>query len=1459
MNRENRRQWSRMVALSLTGGTVVQFLPPGSLPERVLAQPATPQLAACSEISAPLTPEEQVYARAAWQYFVNNYQPATGFVNSTGGYPSGTLWDMANYLTAMNAALSLNIINQGDFDTRLNKFLTTLSGLKLFDGALPNKVYNAATGEMTDYGNNPKPRGIGWSALDVGRMLAAFHIIRTCHPQYADWLKGIVDKWKLEQSLKDGELYGTAVLPDDKTLLVQEGRLGYEEYAARGYQLWGFKPDKAIAAEPLQFVKINNLNIPADTRDYKSTNANNYVVSESYILDAIEFGLQGYLQDYAASVFEAQKRHYETTKELTAVSEDNIDQAPYFLYNTVYSNGVAWATITDENKPYPQLRTLSTKAAFGWRYLYPTDPYAQQVFEVAKELRSPDGGGFYAGLYQETKQPNKALTGNTNGLILEILHFKARGNRPLVTNSNQVTFAQAPPTGNNINLVAASPATSTPGASAAPAVATAPTVTPTVTPTPPIATAAAPPRSVDARVNPPPTPANSEATAVAVAPIPPVGNPLQAETPKLARPLKVQERRYAEAAWNYFQANYEANTGLVSDRSDVKGVTPWGMGDYLAAMHAARSLDILSPEEFDRRTRLLLGALKKLPLYGKQLPSRGYDPRTLQPIDYGGNPVKEGTGWSALDIGRLLAGLYNLKSSHPEYTKAVDEILLDWSYLQVVRDRRLISAIAQNDENKPNSQAGENFTLKVVYPENRLGYEEYAARGFQLWGFEVDRSAVGGNYQTAPVEGVDVPTKRIRPDVNPDENKYTVSSPFLLYGLEFGIEPQMRKLFEPIRRAQELRYRRTGTLTAGGTTAIDGEPYVIHSTAVAGTEPWATIGDNGKPFPDRRVVSTATSFALHALYPEDEYAKELWHATTDLYTPTSGYYEGFYEKTGKPTQAFSSSTNSIVLQSLLYMASDRQPVVRSTANFNSPWWQAVAKGDTSRGLPIFPTSKARLIADASGAYWASAGNDNPPQVTLARANSVVGVPAPLPSAPTTQAVNPPPQTTPAAPQTASSQPPTQEFTAPPVSSAPRVPSVVTSPATPEATPTPRASSQPPVQEFTAPPVSSPPPVPRVATAPTTPYTTPRVLSQPRTQTIAAVLPDRLTTDANVVAAQIAWQYFDRNWNPDTGLVNSTDNSGVTNLWAQGSGILGIHAARQLGLIDSERFNRRMGRMLQTLETLPLPGTALSNNTAYNTSTGQITRRDRTPDSQQRSGEPSADAARLLLGLHVLRENYPEYGDRINKLVDRWNLPQVVKNGLLQGAASYQSSIPPSGQQSAKQYAANILKLWNVEVPGLNNATVQVAQSNASNFGSIDDQRIDPYILWGLELGWPNSIKTQLLSQLKAQAQESYFKYYSASNKVPPWMESNAQIQANAPVKFLSTKTAFAWESLLEDDLYAQTLRQYVQNLAEENRGYLSGRFENAQQSRNASIDVNTNAMILESLLYQARNGRPLAF
>lgn len=889
----------------------------------------------CAAITQPLTAEETSYAQSAWTYFVDNVQPDTGLSNSAGGYPSGTLWDLGNYLAAMNAARWMGLIDQPEFDSRLNQFLTGLGNLRLFEGTLPNKVYNTATSDIVDYNNNPTDRGLGWSALDIGRLLAAFQIVRTCHPQYSDWMQGILSSWKVEASLQDGMMYGTTVLPDNSTLKVQEGRLGYEEYAARGYAMWGWDASQALSYEPFKFVDIYGLQIPVDTRNYQETNANNYVVSESYILDAIEFGLQGELADYSQRVFEAQKRRYEDTGLLTAVSEDNINQAPYFLYSTVFSNGEPWAVITDKNEPHPELRTLSTKSAFGWHYVYPNDPYAQQVFDFVKDTCN-SGRGYFAGIYEsglyESSPPmNDILTGNTNGLILEILYYKARGSQPMLATNAPFSPPATPTTS------AASPASGEPVTTAA------------ATDTPANNTTSTAPSLTDAP------------TAIAVAPINPVGLPESSSCPAPPTPLSVTDRRYAETAWQYFDANYEP-TGLVPDRNDLDGATLWGIGNYISALHAAHTLEVIDTQTFDQRVRHLLGALEQMPLFAGELPHRSYNTLTLEPIDYGGNLTPDGDGWSGLDVGRLLASLHTLKTCYPVYADAVDSAVLDWSFLRVVRNGRVANAhFDANDQGRSRIR---------VNPTVLLGYDEYAARAFQLWGFDASRSAVGGDYVTTEVEGQAIPVQRSQAGQRTQqESLNTTSTPFILYGLEFGFDPQMRDLVRAVFEAEANRYAATGTFSASGTTLISQDPYVIHSTIVSDGQPWKAVSDDGRDLTDHRVVSTAIAFAYYTLFPEDSYSRDLWLATLDLYNPLLGYYEGFYEGNGRTAIGFTADTNSLILQALLHKVT-QQPLIQPNADLSTPWWDAVQDGDPlGQGLPEDPAPQIEMVADELGAYW----------------------------------------------------------------------------------------------------------------------------------------------------------------------------------------------------------------------------------------------------------------------------------------------------------------------------------------------------------------------------------------------------------------------------------------------------------------------------------------------------------
>lgn len=373
-----------------------------------------------------LPPADQQAAQIAWEYFENNYQPTTGLVNSADLYPATTMWDTGSYFMALISAHRLGLVDSDEFNRRLSLGMKSLAALPLFDGELPNKSYNTVTLQMVDYNNHPTTRGIGWSAIDLGRLMVPFNIIVWHYPEHAAEVRAVLAHWKMDHLTENGQLFGSAVDESGKTLYLQEGRLGYEQYSAKSYSLIGLDVGTAEHyANFLRYVSIYGLKVPTDSRTAEKYHAHNYVVSESYILDGLEFGWDGYSRELAYRVYEAQEERHRRTGILTAVSEDNIDQAPYFVYNTVFTNGKAWNTITDKGEDASAFKSLSTKAVFGWYALYAT-AYTDQLRKAIETSYDPERG-WYAGIYEQSGKPNRAITANTNAVILESLCFRKFG------------------------------------------------------------------------------------------------------------------------------------------------------------------------------------------------------------------------------------------------------------------------------------------------------------------------------------------------------------------------------------------------------------------------------------------------------------------------------------------------------------------------------------------------------------------------------------------------------------------------------------------------------------------------------------------------------------------------------------------------------------------------------------------------------------------------------------------------------------------------------------------------------------------------------------------------------------------------------------------------------------------------------------------------------------------------
>jgi len=376
------------------------------------------------------SPERIEHARIAWRYFQNNTDPDTGLAGSVDRFPSTTMWETASYIVATISAERLGIITATEAEERMAKLVASLSRLVLFENSLPNKAYDTRSLQMVDYANRPTSVGLGWSALDIGRLMTGLKLIQRNYPDQADEVEHLVALWDLDRVVREGRLNGASVV-DGAVRENQEGRVGYERYAAKGMMLWGYDATTAMdVSRTLQVVQVEDVPIPVDTRlNRNSTPA--LTTSEPYMMDGLEYGFDALTHVFATVVYRAQEMRYRNTGLLTGVSEGHITIEPYFAYASVWGGGAPWAVLTFAGERIDSRRTLSTKAAFGWDALFATE-YTQEMVEAVLPFADPERG-WPEGIYESDGAVNGSFTANTNAMVLAAQAFRARG--PLMQNA----------------------------------------------------------------------------------------------------------------------------------------------------------------------------------------------------------------------------------------------------------------------------------------------------------------------------------------------------------------------------------------------------------------------------------------------------------------------------------------------------------------------------------------------------------------------------------------------------------------------------------------------------------------------------------------------------------------------------------------------------------------------------------------------------------------------------------------------------------------------------------------------------------------------------------------------------------------------------------------------------------------------------------------------------------------
>jgi len=378
--------------------------------------------------------------------------------------------------------------------------------------------------------------------------------------------------------------------------------------------------------------------------------------------------------------------------------------------------------------------------------------------------------------------------------------------------------------------------------------------------------------------------------------------------------LTDQETQWAKVAWRYFENNTNPESGLVNAFDQYPTFSMWQVGDYLAALVAVHDLDLIDTLEFDRRMSQILQFLNTMDLSEKSLPGRLYNSVTGKMVNASNKP--EDTGWSGVEIGRLLTWMKIIGLRYPQYREYLDKAVLRWNFCQVIDDAGTMYRVSRSGEKRQRTQEG------------RLGYEQLAGAGFAAWGFDTERLWRVARMESVTILGVPITYDARDPRLTGEQAPVS-TMPWVLLGMEYGwrypgesrsgvlINIDARQLAEQVYQVQEVRFERQGELTARTDYQLREPPLTIHDAVFVAGYPWNTVTADGDSAEERALVSTRAVFGMWGLWP-GSYTDRLMQAVQNLFNPERGWYEGRLEQSGAAQASISLSTNAMVLETLLF-------------------------------------------------------------------------------------------------------------------------------------------------------------------------------------------------------------------------------------------------------------------------------------------------------------------------------------------------------------------------------------------------------------------------------------------------------------------------------------------------------------------------------------------------------------
>ena len=369
-----------------------------------------------------LTFDEAVWARIAWQYFINNTQ-ANGLVNAEADKPWISLWSTGSYLLATIAARQLDIIPAAEFDDRVTSTLDALGTLPLRPDGLPATFYQAETLEII-----ASPSQNAGSAIDMGRLLMPLQILLWRYPQHATAVNALLSRWQLGALLQSSGPQG-ASLPLNRWVIRTDdprGSYGYRLYAGGVLRLINASAGLAVSQPPdgLKLIEIDGHAVP-DEGLRTPWGEQPSLVSMPYLLTGLEQGFDARSGEITWRIMQIVQDRTGIVAGAGAINSDYAEPAPDFVGALPDSQPLPIQNINDDSTASLASRALtSTRSAFAWYALF-RNRWSEALRNEMLPMIEP-GKGWKAG-FNADGSVNAAIDADTNAMVLESLSYIAHG------------------------------------------------------------------------------------------------------------------------------------------------------------------------------------------------------------------------------------------------------------------------------------------------------------------------------------------------------------------------------------------------------------------------------------------------------------------------------------------------------------------------------------------------------------------------------------------------------------------------------------------------------------------------------------------------------------------------------------------------------------------------------------------------------------------------------------------------------------------------------------------------------------------------------------------------------------------------------------------------------------------------------------------------------------------------